>query len=56
MKNKKIIIAGGSGFIGQGIARCFGNENEIVILGRHVRNHHNNLYGELDPDTALKRL
>ena len=45
MKNKKIIIAGGSGFIGQGIANYFGKENEIVILGRSVRHHHNNLYG-----------
>jgi NAD dependent epimerase/dehydratase family enzyme len=45
MKNKKVIIAGGSGFIGQGIANYFGKGNEIVILGRSVRNHENNVYG-----------
>ena len=45
MKNKKIVIAGGSGFIGQGVALYFGKENEIVILGRDVKNHKNNLYG-----------
>jgi uncharacterized protein len=44
MKNKKIVIAGGSGFIGQAIACFFGKENEIIILGRSVKNHENNLY------------
>jgi NAD dependent epimerase/dehydratase family enzyme len=34
MKNKKIIIAGGSGFIGQSLIRYYGKENEIVILSR----------------------
>jgi NAD dependent epimerase/dehydratase family enzyme len=45
MKNKKIVIAGGSGFIGQAIACFFGKENEIIILGRSVKDHENNLYG-----------
>jgi len=36
MKNKKIVIAGGTGFIGQALAAFFGKENDIVILGRHV--------------------
>jgi uncharacterized protein (TIGR01777 family) len=35
MKSKKIVIAGGTGFIGQGLAACFGKENSIVILTRH---------------------
>ncbi|MGC4037152.1 MAG: DUF1731 domain-containing protein [Chitinophagaceae bacterium] len=44
MNNKKIIIAGGTGFIGQGLARYFGKENEIVILGRQSGDLHKNLY------------
>jgi len=34
MHNKKIIIAGGSGFIGQYFSDCFGKDNEIIILTR----------------------
>jgi len=45
MKHMKIIIAGGSGFIGQGIAHYLGKENEIIILGRNIKNHENNVYG-----------
>lgn len=37
MKNKKIIIAGGTGFIGQALARYFGKDNRIVIISRHSR-------------------
>lgn len=40
MKNKKIIIAGGTGFIGQAMARHFGKENHVVILSRQVTNGH----------------
>ena len=36
MENKKIVIAGGTGFIGQALAAFFGKDNDIVILGRHV--------------------
>ena len=36
MKNKRIVIAGGTGFIGQALAAFFGKDNDIVILGRHV--------------------
>ena len=42
MKNKKIIIADGSGFIGQEMIKYFGKENEVVILTRQVRNARNN--------------
>ena len=42
MKNKKIIIAGGSGFIGQEIAKYFEKENEIIILTRKIENERNN--------------
>jgi uncharacterized protein (TIGR01777 family) len=36
MKNKKIVIAGGTGFIGQALAAFFGKDNEVVILSRHI--------------------
>lgn len=34
MKNKKIVIAGGTGFIGNGLVEYFGEHNRIVILSR----------------------
>src|ERR1700752_3153568 len=34
MKNKKIIIAGGTGFIGQALAARWGKDNRVVILSR----------------------
>jgi NAD dependent epimerase/dehydratase family enzyme len=46
MRNKKIVIAGGSGFIGQAIAKYFGKENDIVIIGRNAKHHDNNFYDE----------
>lgn len=42
MKNKKIIIAGGSGFIGEEMIRYFGKDNTIVILTRQLPNSSNN--------------
>lgn len=42
MKNKKIIIAGGSGFIGEAMSNYFGKENSIVILTRATSNTMNN--------------
>jgi uncharacterized protein len=42
MKNRKIILAGGTGFIGQEIIRCFGKENEITVLTRQLPNAANN--------------
>jgi len=44
MKNKKIVIAGGTGFIGQALIAYFGRENSIVILGRQSVDSHKNLY------------
>ena len=35
MNNKKIIIAGGTGFIGEEMIRYFGKENQLVILTRN---------------------
>jgi NAD dependent epimerase/dehydratase family enzyme len=36
MKDKKIIIAGGTWFIGRALAARWGKDNRIVILGRQV--------------------
>ena len=46
MKTKKIIIAGGTGFIGQKITNYFGTDNDIVILTRQVENQKTNAFGE----------
>ena len=46
MKNRKIIIAGGTGFIGQAITDYFGRDNEIVILTRGASKEKNNAFGE----------
>lgn len=46
MKNKKIIIAGGTGFIGQEIIRFFGKDNEIIILTREIKNVKTNSFGQ----------
>ena len=42
MKNKKIILAGGTGFIGQEMTKYFGKENNIVILTRQIKNEKTN--------------
>ena len=42
MNNKKIILAGGTGFIGQEMTKYFGKENKIVILTRQVGNEKTN--------------
>lgn len=53
MKNKKIIIAGGSGFIGQAMCNYFGEENEIVILGRQTNETSGNTFGENNVNKKL---
>jgi len=40
--NKKIVIAGGTGFIGQALAGYFGRENKIIVISRLSVNSHNN--------------
>ncbi|MBI1783068.1 MAG: TIGR01777 family protein [Sphingobacteriales bacterium] len=37
MKSKKIIIAGGTGFIGEEMTKYFGKENQIIILSRNIQ-------------------
>lgn len=46
MKNKKIIITGGTGFIGQALIKYFGKDNEMVILGRQSGDTHKNSYSQ----------
>jgi uncharacterized protein (TIGR01777 family) len=36
MKDRKIVIAGGSGFIGHALVNRWAKDNRIIILGRHV--------------------
>jgi NAD dependent epimerase/dehydratase family enzyme len=42
MKHKKIFIAGGTGFIGQAMARYFGKDNHVILLSRHSVNKQQN--------------
>ena len=42
MKNKKIIITGGTGFIAQALAKYFGKDNRIILISRQSANTSNN--------------
>lgn len=55
MKNKKIVIAGGTGFIGNAITNYFGTENEIVILTRNVQDRSNNARGKFNIEKGLQQ-
>jgi NAD dependent epimerase/dehydratase family enzyme len=44
MKHKKIVIAGGTGFIGQAMARYFGKDNHVILLSRQPVSNRNNNY------------
>jgi NAD dependent epimerase/dehydratase family enzyme len=45
MNNKKIVIAGGSGFIGTELVRYFSRANTIIILTRNIPGENNNRNG-----------
>jgi hypothetical protein len=42
MENKKIVIAGGTGFIGQELIKYFGKKNKVIILTRQITDEKNN--------------
>ncbi len=44
MKKKKIVIAGGTGFIGSALMNYFGKDNSIVILSRKLSETDNNAF------------
>jgi len=46
MKHKKIVITGGTGYLGQALARWFGKDNHVVLLSRHAVNGHNNNFNK----------
>jgi NAD dependent epimerase/dehydratase family enzyme len=51
MQNKKIILAGGTGFMGQEMTKYFGKENKIIILTRQVNEKTNrNDYNSISAD------
>ena len=54
MKNKRIVIAGGTGFIGNYIANYLGENNEIVILTRNIRDSVNNAFKHFTIADALR--
>lgn len=45
MKNK-IVIAGGTGFIGQALIHHFSKDNEVIVLTRGIRNEKTNFFGQ----------
>jgi uncharacterized protein len=42
LQNKKIVIAGGTGFMGVEMIRYFGTDNDITVLTRKIPNSENN--------------
>jgi uncharacterized protein len=46
MNNKKIIIAGGTGFIGQELINWFGHSNRVIVLTRAKTGAQNNTYSK----------
>src|SRR5258708_20118977 len=44
MKNRKIIITGGTGFIGQDVAGRWGKDNQVIVLRRQSAKTQNNSY------------
>jgi uncharacterized protein (TIGR01777 family) len=44
MKNKKIVIAGGTGFIGESLVQYFSGNNEVIVLTRGKENVQTNLF------------
>ncbi|MBX2924054.1 MAG: DUF1731 domain-containing protein [Chitinophagaceae bacterium] len=54
MKQKKIVLAGGSGFIGSYMSRYWCEDNEVVVLTRKREKAGNNSYGRSEKMAAVK--
>jgi uncharacterized protein (TIGR01777 family) len=54
MKNLKIVIAGGTGFIGRGLIEYFAPENNVVVLTRNVTNSVNNSFSSFALTESIK--
>lgn len=52
---KKIVIAGGTGFIGTSLIKYYSKNNEVIVLTRGLKNEKNNSFGRSKElaDTAL---
>jgi len=51
--NKRIVIAGGSGFIGQGMTACWAAENDVTVLTRDKKGPDNS-YGKKECEQPRK--
>lgn len=45
MKNRHIVLAGGSGFVGQQMAQQWAADNKVVVLTRNIKNAADNSFG-----------
>lgn len=50
---KTIVIAGGSGFIGQALCNYFGKDNTLIILGRQLPTSDSNTFGKTNLDSSV---
>lgn len=54
MKNKIIVIAGGTGFIGSYLTSYLGKDNKIVILTRNIKHSDNNAFKQFSLDNKIR--
>ncbi len=57
MKQQKIVIAGGTGFIGESLVEYFRGSNEVIVLTRGIKNVQTNLFREsraMNRDNAVQ--
>lgn len=54
LKGLKIVIAGGTGFMGNAIANTWADDNEVIILTRQSRKTVNNSYGNAYFNSSIR--